>query len=229
MWEFLKRQNKKDNTNNERHSLQFSEIVAEMGDFSDLKSHDVALKFWLPEAGKQALSEMSERSNLSSSELLRQFLAVHCYGLYAYYQMADEIPMLFKDRGSIKFSRAQTEPPEGKKRVDTYWIPELGKNIAPVKIWIPKRMKIDLQVLAEHTKLTLSNYIREILLSRLLGHGTLPQRPEMFRAFPAPSVEKWCKDEPVSLHEVSKEDYLNYGCVFISEIRTEWIDSTEDD
>jgi hypothetical protein len=133
-----------------RRPLDFDEIVAGMGDFSDLGEHDAALKIWLPEPVKHTLVEISDRSNLSVSEFLRQFLAIHCYGLYAFYQMIEGTPNLFKDRDSsgVRFSIAMEEPPEGKKRVDTYWVIELGKNIAPIKVWIPNRMKADLQSLA---------------------------------------------------------------------------------
>jgi hypothetical protein len=146
-----------------------------MGDFSDLGKHDVAFKVWLPEPVKHTLVEISDRSNLSVSVFLRQFLAIHCYGLYAFYQMTETMPNLFKDRNSsgIRYSFAMEEPPEGKKRVDTYWVVELGKNIAPIKLWIPTRLKTDLKTLAEHVGLTPSNYVREILISRLLGHGML--------------------------------------------------------
>jgi hypothetical protein len=66
--------------------------------------------------------------------------------------MIESTPNLFKDRDSsgVRFSKRMEEPPEGKKRVNTYWVIELGKNVAPIKVWIPIRMKTDLQTLAEH-------------------------------------------------------------------------------
>ena len=193
-----------------------------MGDFSDLGEHSAALKIWLPEPVKHSLDEISERSDLSVSVFLRQFLAIHCYGLYAFYQMIEITLNLFKDIDSsgIRYSFAREEPPEGKKRVDTYWVVELGKNVAPIKLWIPNRMKADLKTLAEHVGLTPSNYVREILVSRLLGHGMLPQRPAMFKPFPAPDADIWEADQQV-WREVSKEEFHHYH---IGEIRTEWVD-----
>ncbi len=225
MFAFFKRQqknNQKEDTKQRRKSLAFSEIVDGMGDFADLAEHDAQFKFWLPEVAKQAFHEMSERSNLSASEFLRQFLAVHCYGLYAYYQMTDEIPQLFKEQSRILFSMAEEKAPHGKKRIDTYWVPELGKNVAPIKVWIPKRMKADLQTLAEHAELTPSNYVREILISRLLGHGMLPQRNTMFKAFPTPAVDDWVEDREVPWREVSVTEFFDYE---IRVSRTEWVDA----
>jgi hypothetical protein len=224
MFAFFKRQqknNQTEDTKQRRKPLAFSEIIAGMGDFSDLAEHNTALKFWIPEPADQALREMSERSNLSASELLRQFLTIHCYGLYAFYQMTDIMPSLFKE-SDIRFSIREVEPPEGKKRIDTYWVPELGKNVAPIKVWIPKRMKADLQILAEHVELTPSNYVREILISRLLGHGMLPQRSTMLKAFPTPAADEWEEDREVPWREVSQDEFNSYS---IREMRTEWVDS----
>jgi len=226
MFAFFKRQqknNQTEDTKQRRKPLAFSEIVDGMGDFSELAEHNAALKFWLPEAAEQALREMSERSNLSASEFLRQFIALHCYGLYAFYQMTDRLPRLFKE-SDIRFSIRSEEPPEGKKRIDTYWVPELGKNVAPIKVWIPKRMKTDLQTLAEHVELTPSNYVREILISRLLGHGMLPQRSTMFKAFPTPAANEWGEDREVPWREVSQDEFYSYS---IRELRTEWINACE--
>lgn len=230
MWQFFKRQQKDNQTKEEaeqrRKPLGFSEIVAEIGDFSDFSEHDVTLKFWLPEPAEQALREISERSELSASEFLRQYLAIHCYGLYAFYQMTDTIPRLFKDQRGIMFSKSMPEPPEGKIRIHTYWIPELGKNVVPIKIWIPKRMKTDLQTLAEHVELTPSNYVREILISRLLGHGMLPQRVTMFKAFPTSAADDWAEGKEIPMREVSAEEFHASNCE-LKEVRTEWIDADE--
>jgi hypothetical protein len=96
---------------------------------------------------------------------------------------------------------------------------ELGKNIAPIKMWLPTRLKTDLKTLAEHVGLTPSNYVREILISHLLGHGMLLQRPTMFKLFPAPDADIWEADQQV-WREVSQEEFDNYH---IGEVRTEWL------
>lgn len=225
MFAFFKRQqdiNQAEETKQRRKPMAFSEIVDEIGDFSDLAENDVQFKFWLPEAAKQALHELSERSELSESEFIRQFLAIHCYGLYAFYQMTDKIPKLFKEQQGIKYSKSIRNPPDGKKRVNTYWVPELGKNIAAVKVWIPKRMKDNLKVLAEHTQLTPSNYVREILISRMLGHGMLPQRPTMFNIFPTQASDDWSENRDIPWREVSQDEFYDDN---VGEVRTEWVDA----
>lgn len=207
-----------------KHPLKFQELVGSMGDFSDLSKHDVAFKFWIPESVEQALDEMSDRVELSNSEFLRQFLAIHCYGLYAFLAMQDSNPRMFRDsRDGIKFSRSA---PSG-KRIDTYWVAELGKNVAPIKIWIPSRLRRDLEILAKHVGLTPSNYVREIVISRLLGHGMLPKRPEMFEAFPTADTDNWCEDREVEWREVSEDEFSKYNYE-VRDRRTTYVDDEDD-
>ncbi len=75
------------------------QLIRDMGDFSDLANHDVALKFWLPEPAKQALEEIRHltEQSLSLSGFLRQFLVIHCYGFYPYLVMLDALPNFCKD------------------------------------------------------------------------------------------------------------------------------------
>jgi hypothetical protein len=203
--------------------MRFAELVNGMGGFSDFRNHDSPMKFWLPEAANDALKEMAERGDLSLSEILRQLFVTHCYGIYAYQVMVDTIPGIFRDPGypgGPLFSTSIAEPPQGKKRVDTYWVPELGKNVMPIKVWIPKRMHHDLQLLADHVGIKLSQYVREIVIARLLGHGTLPMRPEMLAAAPLPAIEDWCEDRKLALREASEVEYYSHP---LGEHRTEWV------
>lgn len=227
MWAFLRRQKKRDSerypasTDRRPRPMRFAQIVEGMGDFSDLREHDSALKFWLPEPAAEAIKELCERNGDSMSEALRQFLAQHCYGIYAFQLMNEALPGLFRDPAPPMFSRALEESPPGKKRVDTYWVPELGKNVMPIKVWIPIRMRSDLQALADHVGIKLSQYLREIVISRLLGHGTLPKRPEMIEAVPVPSAEEWCDGKKVHMRQVSQEEYWKAA---EGEMRTDWVD-----
>ena len=100
-------------------------------------------------------------------------------------------------------------------------MPELGKNIAPIKVWIPTRLKNDLSLLAQHANLTLSNYVREIIISRLLGQGMLPTRPEMFQALPTQNADAWNEGRDVPWREVSKEEFRHHLAV---EVRPQWVD-----
>lgn len=234
MWSFFRNSKAATRANHSAHLIvekrqrpkSLDQMIGDMGDFSDLADHDVAVKFWLPEPAKCVLEEIRQltEQSLSSSGFLRQFLVIHCYGFYPYLVMLDAIPNFCKDSdaGGIRFSRSDSTP-EGKKRESTYWVADLGKNIAPIKLWVPSRLKQDLSILAEHTGLTLSNYIREIVISRLLGHGMLPKRPEMM-TLPTQNVDNWLGDRPLHWTEVDKETYANHP---IGEIRNIWVDDPD--
>lgn len=63
-------------------------------------------------------------------------------------------------------------------------------------------MREDIQALADHAKIPLSQHLGEIAISRLLGHGMLPKRQEMLEAAPLPSAQDWCEDKEVPWVEV---------------------------
>lgn len=205
--------------------MKFSQIVQGMGDFRDLSTHDSALKFWLPEPALEALRELCAINGDSLSETLRQFFAHHCYGIYAFQLMNKKLPGLFKDLddSDVCFSRTRaSDDPPGKKRAYTYWVPELGKNVKPIKVWVPLRLRNDLQLLADHVELNLSQYTREIVIARILGHGTLPYRPEMLAAAPLSAAQDWCDGEDVPLRQIGEEERDKHD-----EVRTvsEWVDA----
>ena len=210
MLPFFKKQNQKQGdatlkTPQRPRVMQFQELMDSMGDFSDLAQHDIAMKFWLPELAYLALKEIGDMNGDSVSETLRQFFAHHCYGIYAFQWMTLQNPKLFKDP-VVRFSRGKLSEPAGKKRLETYWVPELGKNVVPVKVWVPSRIRNDLQTLATHVGLNLSQYVREIVISRLLGHGTLPLRPEMLQAMPLPAAQDWCDDKEVPMRQLGPDE-----------------------
>ena len=202
--------------------MKFSQLLDGMGDFKDLATNSDAMKFWLPEPAMEALRELCAISGNSISETLRQFFAHHCYGIYAFHVMLTKHPDLFKDPEPPMFSRSFVEPPPGKKRIYTYWVPELGKNVVAMKVWVPTRLRNDLQILADHVELNLSQYAREIVISRLLGHGTLPYRPEMLHASPLPAAQDWCEDQEVDMRQVEKDEFHLYA---EGERRSEFVDA----
>ena len=210
-------------------TMQFPDLIEGLGKLSELGTHDVAFKFWLPEAVFEALVDVAYRNDDSVSQSLRQFFVLHCYGLYAYICIQDKHPEIFRDMDIRAMRYSVAEPParpapasaenpsseamareapemarlkprapaRQKVRDPVYWVPDLGKNVWPVKVWIAKRLRDDLQSLADHAGMPVSQYAREIVISRLLGHGTLPKRPKMLEAAPLPSAEAWGRDEDV--------------------------------
>lgn len=211
-----------------RRILTFDKWLEGMDHLSELGKHDVALKFWLPEAAAKAVKQLSQLEDRSMSWVLRDFLAVHCYGLYPIRLMLEKTPSVFDEnhsgvKFSVSFNPLDYAGQPGKKRVDTYFVPELGKNTVPVKVWLAHCVRDDLQILADHVGIKLSQYLREIIISRLLGHGTVPKRPEMLEAVPLPAAEDWCDDKEVALRQATEDEYLLYADGKCEE--GEWVDA----
>lgn len=202
-----------------RRPMRFDQLIEGMGSFDHFDKHDRALKFWLPEPARQALEDLAKRQGQSMSELLRQFLFQHCYGVYAHALLMDKREAAAKAMasdgihfsrrmdGGVNYSRAEPYQP---KKDPTYWVPELGKNVTSLKIWMSNQMYADLEALAKHSQITVSQYVREIVISRLLGHGTLPKRPEMLEAAPLPNAERWEAGQDVKMRQVSYDEYRQH-------------------
>jgi hypothetical protein len=203
-----------------RRSQSLNQFLEEMGDWSDLAVHDVAFKFWLPEPAEAALDSLRRHHADSLSEALRQFFLVHCYGHYVFSRMCEEKPGFFKEvqtlGSNVLYSRSVS-----KSREETYWVPELGKNVVPIKVWIPSRLRTDLQTLADHVGIPASQYAREIVISRLFGHGTLPMRPEMLQPPETVHLDAWCSNQPVPMRQVGMEEFWHYKTLILDEVRIE--------
>lgn len=197
MWLFLK---KKQSTVDEpeRPKMRFKLLRSGLSVSMFRLENRVALKFWLPELVAEAIDELSRLQNVSMSAMLREFFMTHLYGVYPVTCLKLQTPECFKDI-EVMFSISRSG--YQKKRDPTYWVPELGKNVAPIKVWIPSELKRDLGILADHTGIPLSQYVREIVISRLLGHGTLPMRSEMFTEVPLPAADAWCDDKDVEMKQ----------------------------
>ncbi len=195
--------------------LSLQDLEEQLGEIHDLTIDDVALKFWLPEAAEQAIRKIASDYSTTMSRLIRNFLIVHCYGLYTFEYIRQQFgdPFQAYDTGA-RFS-LRSDSPQKPVRIQTYWVPELGKNIKPMKVWIPLRLKGDLGKLAEHVGVPPSNYVREILIGRFLGHGMLPMRPEMLKPVPTQAAKDWEEGREVPWKEVTERESEQYGEVRI--------------
>jgi hypothetical protein len=67
-------------------------------------------------------------------------------------------------------------------------------------------VKADLQALADHVGISLSQYAREIVISRSLGHAKLPMREAMLDAVEMSVADRWVSGGEVPLRQVSAEE-----------------------
>ncbi len=134
------------------------------GDLSVFRSeHWVPLKVWLPEPLDEVLRQLGDQGFASRSSLIRDALFIYAYGRYIYTQMEAEREGFFFDKGPL-YSRATSRTPE------------LGKNLINYKVWLPAKLREDMQSLADLAGIKLSHFVREVLISAFMGHQRLPER-----------------------------------------------------
>ncbi|MDO9050534.1 MAG: hypothetical protein Q7U70_03470 [Methylotenera sp.] len=142
----------------------------------NLYANDTELRIWIPEPLNVAMKEAADFLRVSLSKHLRELFVIYLYGLHELLCMKENKTGIFhpppppKPDNGIRFSRARV--------VD--YIPGLGKNIVPLKLFLHEKMKADLQVLADKAGLPLSQFVREILVSHFLGHTVWPERNSLW-------------------------------------------------
>lgn len=131
-------------------------------DYSDMRTCDVTLKVWLPESVEKQLGELTAYLNTSLSDLIRQILFQHLYGRYDLIglverQKFDQENPYGGVRFSVSPSKAGSQPPP------------VPPKVAGVKVFIPERMRNDLDSLAGAKFQTISEYVRLVILNHLFG------------------------------------------------------------
>ena len=146
-------------------------------EYTDMRQCNITLKVWLPESVEAQLGELTSYLNTSLSDLIRQILFQHLYGRY------DLIGLVERQ----KFDPEQPDKPYsgarfslGPASTKSSALPEKPvqppppKKIAGVKVFIPERMRKDLEILAGAKYQNISEYVRLVILNHLFGafHST---------------------------------------------------------
>ncbi len=152
-----------DPTDELAHRRRFRAAARGTGrDFRFLDSEPVPLKIWLPESVEGLLDDWSLRLGTSKSGLVAQLLFSHLYGwcdLHAQY--------------GAEAAWVTQRPRAAAARSPSY-LPDLGKNIADVRVFVPPKVRDDLATLATAAGLKLSAYARRVILDEFLGRMPVP-------------------------------------------------------
>jgi len=168
---------------NESEEAVTYEITQTDRDYSDLLEHgDVAIKFWLPELMDTVLNESCSFFHTSRSDLIRQTLFAYLYGRYDLVGLIERKDQHYQLTRPALFSRRNVEPdPDSIEEPEPDVMHDLGKNTEDLKVWIPRKMRDDIQCLADKASISLSKMIREIIISMLFGHTYLSARKELMQ------------------------------------------------
>lgn len=142
-------------------------VIALSGrDYSEFETNDASIKFWIPESIEIKLDEATCLLDTSVADFVRQVLFIHLYGRYDLLGLYERKCGIYLPAREIRYSLGSLSDKPA---------PLVEKKIADVKIWLPSRMKSDLQTLADRAKMKLSPYVRQVLHSHLMGK--LPYDP----------------------------------------------------
>jgi hypothetical protein len=141
----------------------------------DLCGNHAELRVWIPEPLKIALTEVAERQGTTMSVYLREFFVIYLYGIHELLCMRDNKTGIFHSPPQPQSQPARSSPLFSRAKMVNY-IPGLGKNIVPFKLYMHSKIKSDLATLAIKADMPLSQFVREILVSHFLGHTVWPQR-----------------------------------------------------
>lgn len=133
---------------------------------------DVAIKLWLPEELDQRIKHLSDYFGISRPRYLRVTFFIHLYGRYRLEQMRQRANsgLFYEAKRTILESRGGGEDaaPEPIEKVPPH---DLGKNFKDVKLWLPLKLRDDLQVVSARVGQPLSAYMRQVLLEQVYGHA----------------------------------------------------------
>ncbi len=154
--------------------------------YNAYSDRDTAIKLWLPPIIRDRLDEVCTYIDTSISDFLRQVLFIHIYGRVDFLGLLQtKHPTALNshiDTGIVPDITPQVETTLKAPKKSKVSKAEAAKSTTSVKIWVPAKMKADLEHLALKQKITLSNYARRVIITHLLGH--IPYDSAPFKASP---------------------------------------------
>lgn len=145
--------------------------------YAGLNVQDEQLRIWLPDPAKIALMEICNRLGMSFTAYLTELIATYLYGVHEVMRMRDHQTGLYdtddlqfldvdpyEDRQTENDSPAFDEP-----------VPEMGKNIFALKIFLPAKLKSGLQHRADKAQAPLGKFARAMICAHLFGRDVGPK------------------------------------------------------
>ncbi|WP_133543765.1 hypothetical protein [Mesocricetibacter intestinalis] len=128
------------------------------------KSFGETIKLWIPMIIFNCACHHAKKGfeGNSTTEVIRNILLLHCYGFSAIQQMRE------------RYREEKSSQSCSKPHISAFRVVEenfIGKNIKEIKISCHPKLKQDLQTLAKASNLSLSTYIRNLLVKYYLGYG----------------------------------------------------------
>lgn len=145
--------------------------------YAGLNTQDVQLRIWLPDPAKIALIEICERLGMSITAYLTELFATYLYGVHEVMRMRDQQSGLYDidDLQFVDIDLSEGEEPEDDDPAFDEPVPEMGKNIFALKIFLSARLKVGLQQRADKAQAPLGRFARAMICAHLFGRDVGPK------------------------------------------------------
>lgn len=137
-------------------------------DYSGMNQQEEQLRVWLPDPAKLGLEEVCEQAETSMTVYLTEYFTEYLYGCHELLRMRANRSGLYEPikRSLMKYNMEKTASDIS---------PDLGKNIFALKIFIPTKIKADLQALANRAEISLGEFTRSLICAHLFGREYGPK------------------------------------------------------
>lgn len=113
-------------------------------DYSGLNQANSQLRVWLPEPAKLALEQACEIHDTSMTAYLTEYFAEYLYGHHELLLMRATSTGLYEPKPEHRYCAMRAGGSTGLSDDDELAEPNLGKNIFPLKIFVPEKIKAGL-------------------------------------------------------------------------------------
>ena len=145
--------------------------------YAGLNVQDEQLRLWLPDPAKIALIEICNRLNMSITAYLTELFATYLYGVHEIMRMRDHQTGLY-DACDLQFpnvDNSESEETEDDGPAFDEPVPEMGKNIFALKIFLSAKLKSGLQERADKAQAPLGRFARAMICAHLFGRDAGPK------------------------------------------------------
>lgn len=145
-------------------------------EYSGLQCQDTQVRLWLPDQARIALEEVCTRTGLSMTAYLTEFFASYLFGVHELMRMRDAGTGLYADTTPFEHDDKEVLPDflledeeEGPDFDDP--VPEMGKNIFALKIFLSRKIKVGLRHRANIAGVPLGRFVRAMICAHLFGRS----------------------------------------------------------
>ena len=160
--------------------------------FRELHVNDAQVRVWLPEKADIALRETTGVADEAVAEWIRAFFVAYLYGEHELARMRRAASGLYYVPPPVAKSGTYDGPgPLYSRSSRPPYAEPLGKNMYPLKVFVPGQLKAAMQAQADKAGKRLSDFIRGLLIERLLGAEVWRESQPSWTAEELQGAEEW--------------------------------------